>query len=50
MGWGLGRHRSRLYNLPFETLRRSAKNIVSVDCRSGPSTVLTGEEEEQLYI
>ena len=46
---GMGiREASRLYNLPYETLRRRANYTVSVDCRSGPPTVLTEDEESQL--
>ena len=46
---GIGiREASRLYNLPYETLRRRANHTVSVDCRSGPPTVLTEDEESQL--
>lgn len=36
------------YNVPFETLRRTVQGIVSVECRSGPPTALTVEEEEKL--
>ena len=43
---GMGvREASRLYNIPFETLRRRAIKDVSIDCRPGPPTVLTDEEE-----
>ena len=46
---GMGiREAARLYNLPFETLRRRVKDEVGIDCRSGPSTALTEVEEEQL--
>ena len=46
---GMGiREASRLYNIPYETLRRRTHHVVSLDCRSGPPTVLTHEEEEQL--
>ena len=46
-GGGL-RETSRLYNVPVETLRRRVNGSVSIDCRPGPSTVLTEEEEEHL--
>ena len=36
---------ARLYNLPYETLRRRVVEKVGLDCRSGPSTVLTEYEE-----
>ena len=36
---------SRLYNVPLETLRRRITGAVDLDCRPGPKTVLTKEEE-----
>ncbi len=42
------RETARLYNVPVETLRRRVNGSVSMDCRPGPSTVLTEEEEECL--
>ena len=46
---GMGvREASRLYNLPYETLRRRTTHVVSLECTPGPSTVLTHDEEEQL--
>ena len=46
---GMGvREASRLYNLPYETLRRRVNHVVNVECRPGPPTVLTDEEEKQL--
>jgi len=46
---GMGiREAARLYNIPFETLRRRTNNDVSMSCRSGPPTVLTSDEEQQL--
>ena len=46
---GMGiREASRLYNIPFETVRRRANHVVSMDCRPGPPTVLTSDEECQL--
>ena len=42
------REASRLYNVPFETLRRRVTGAVEPGCRPGPSTVLTEEEEEEL--
>ena len=44
------RQAANKYNIPFETLRRRTKNDVDVDCRSGPPTVLTKDEEEQLAV
>ena len=38
-------HHSRLYNVPLETLRRRVNGTVATDCRPGPNTVLTEEEE-----
>ena len=43
-GMGL-REASRLYNVPIETLRRRVTGKVELDCRPGPPTVLTQEEE-----
>ena len=37
-----------LENLPYETLRRRVNHMVSVDCKPGPGTVLTDNEESQL--
>ena len=36
------------YNVPFETLRRRVNRSVDMGCKSGPSTVLTSEEEHEL--
>ena len=36
------------YNVPVETLRRRTTGIVSLDCRPGPPTVLSTEEEARL--
>lgn len=48
---GMGiREAARLYNIPYETLQRSTNHTVSIDCRPGPSTVLTDNEEEQLAL
>ena len=33
------------YGIPVETLRRRVEGKVSVDCRSGPSMVLTTDEK-----
>ena len=41
-------HHSRLYNVPLETLRRRVNGTVAIDCRPGPNTVLTEEEETKL--
>ena len=37
-----------MYNVPLETLRRRVSEIVAVDCRPGPRTILTEEEETKL--
>ena len=42
------REASKLYNVPFETLRRRVNGSVIPGCRPGPATVLTEEEEERL--
>lgn len=42
------REASRTYNVPVETLRRRVAGIVSLDCKPGPPTVLTKEEEAHL--
>ena len=42
------REAARAYNVPVETLRRRVAGVVSIDCRSGPPTVLTSEEEARL--
>ena len=42
------REASRLYNVPFETLRRRVNGSVRPGCKPGPATVLTEEEEERL--
>ena len=42
------REAARAYNVPVETLRRRVAGIVSVDCKPGPPTVLTSEEEAHL--
>ena len=42
------REASRLYNVPFETLRRRVSGSVKLGCRPGLSTVLSEEEEELL--
>jgi hypothetical protein len=39
---------ARAYNVPVETLRRRVTGTVSIDCRSGPPTILTTEEESRL--
>ena len=46
-GHGL-REASRLYNVPVETLRRRVTGKVDIDCRPGPRTVLTKEEEDKI--
>ena len=42
------RESSRLYNVPLETLRRRVNGLVPMDCRPGPRTVLSEEEETKL--
>ena len=42
------REAARKYNVPTETLRRRTAGLVSLDCRPGPPTVLTSEEEARL--
>ena len=42
------REAARLYNLPYETLRRRVVEKVDLECRSGPPTVLTEHEEDEL--
>lgn len=48
-GMGL-REATRLHNVPVETLRRRAiGNVhVDIDCKPGPNTVLTPDEEDRL--
>ena len=46
-GMGL-REAARLYNVPYESLRRRVNGTVGSDCRAGPPTVLTEEEEDAL--
>ena len=42
------REASRLYNIPFKTLRRRVNHVVPLECRPRPPTVLTEDEEHQL--
>ena len=42
------REASKLYNVPFETLRRWVNGSVIAGCKPGPATVLTEEEEKRL--
>uniref|UniRef100_A0A1X7VB76 HTH psq-type domain-containing protein n=1 Tax=Amphimedon queenslandica TaxID=400682 RepID=A0A1X7VB76_AMPQE len=35
-----------LYNIPIETLRRRVNGSVALDCKPGPTTVLTNEEDQ----
>ena len=42
------REAAKLYNVPVESLRRRVLGTVSVDCRPGPPTILTMEEEDRL--
>ena len=39
---------SRLYNVPVESLRRRVTGVVEMDCRPGPTTVLTKSEEDEI--
>ena len=39
---------ARHYNVPIETLRRRTNGTVPLQCKPGPSTVLTSEEEKCL--
>ena len=41
------RESARLYNVPYETLRRRVNGSVKPGCKPGPGTILT-EEEDQL--
>ena len=41
---------SRMYNIPLETLRRRVNGSVDIDCRPGPSSVLSKEEEDALAL
>lgn len=43
-----GKAASRLYNVPIETLCRRVTSSVDVNCRPGPPTILTSEEEDKL--
>lgn len=42
------REAARLYNVSVETLRRGVKGFVPVECRPGPPTILSQEEEDRL--
>ena len=42
------REASRLYNIPFETLRRHVNGSVEPGCKPRSGTILTEEEEDQL--
>lgn len=46
-GKGL-REAARMYNVPVETLRRRVNGTVGVDCKPGPATILTVEEEDEV--
>ena len=39
---------SKLYNVPFKTLRRRVNGTVGSGCKPGPATVLTEAEEKHL--
>ena len=42
------RKAANLYNVPIKTLRRCVNGSVKLDCKPGPATVLTEEEEDKL--
>ena len=42
------REAARLYNVPVETLRRRVTGIVEMNCKPGPPTIFTSEEEDLL--
>ena len=42
------REASRLYNVPFKTLRRHINGSVKTRCKPGPGKILTEEEEDRL--
>ena len=44
------REASRLYNVPFEILRRRVNGSVKAGCRPGPGTMLTEEEDGHLAL
>ena len=46
-GKGL-REASRLYNIPLESLKRRVTGMVEMDCRPGPATLLTKNEEDEI--
>ena len=37
-----------LYNVRIETLRRRINGFVKINCKPGPATVLTDEEEDKV--
>ena len=39
------RSEARMFDVPLETLRRRVVGSVSIDCKPGPKTVLTTEED-----
>ena len=42
------REASRLHGVPVETLRRHVNGMVDIDCKPGPPTIFTSEEEDLL--
>ena len=42
------RQAARLYDVPIESLRRRVNGTVKIDCRPGPGTILTNDEEALL--
>ena len=42
------REASRLHGVPVETLRRRVNGMVDMDCKPGPPTIFTSEEEDLL--
>ena len=47
-GKGL-RESARFYGVPIETLRRRVNGSVEIDCKPGPATIFTKEEEDKIY-
>jgi hypothetical protein len=46
-GKGL-REAARLYDIPVETLRRRVNGTVPIECKPGPATILSKDEEDRL--
>ena len=41
---------AKYHNVPFETLHRRVNGTVAMDCKPGPSTIFTKEEEDAYLI